>query len=69
MKSGANQKTLTSFEAPDNKNQAADPSGSRENSRNMEVSPCSVLLLGRFERNAVIERFERLEPAAVLDSD
>ena len=32
----------------------------------MEVSPCSLLLLRRFERNAVIERFERFERASVL---
>jgi hypothetical protein len=30
-------------------------------------SPLVLFTLGRFERNAVIERFERLEPAAVLD--
>ena len=38
-----------------------------ENSPNVEVPPCSVLLFGRFERNVVIERFEQLEPS-VLDT-
>ena len=37
-----------------------------ENSRNVGVSPLFILLLGRFERNAVIERFERFERASVL---